>query len=419
MNSRGRILKTLQHQQPDKLPVDFGSSPTTGIHVSLIYKLRQHYGLDKSGTPVKVIEPYQMLGEINDDLKEIIGADVAMLEGKGTFFGFDKENWKEWKLNDVTPVLVPGLFNTEKNENGSVYQYAEGDRSYPPSAKMPVKGFFFDSIIRQKPIIEEKLDFKDNLEEFALLSDGDIDFLKEEVQKLYNNNEYAVMGMVASSGFGDIAFVPGPMLKDPRGIRDIEEWYVSTFTRKDYIKKVFAGQLEIALENYRKVNEAIGKVIDVVYVSGTDFGTQNSSFISKDLYRDLYKPFHKKVNEWIHGNTNWHTFMHCCGSIYELIPDFIDAGFDILNPVQISAANMDPLKLKSEYGKDITFWGGGVDSQKTFPFGTPAQVKEEVKRLIDVFSHDGGFVFNSIHNIQSSVPVENVIAMIDVVQEYR
>ena len=176
---------------------------------------------------------------------------------------------------------------------------------------------------------------------------------------------------------------------------------------------------EIALENYRKVNEAIGKVIDVVYVSGTDVGTQNSSFISKDLYRDLYKPFHKKVNEWIHGNTNWHTFMHCCGSIYELIPDFIDAGVDILNPVQISAANMDPLKLKSEYGKDITFWGGGVDSQKTFPFGTPAQVKEEVKRLIDVFSHDGGFVFNSIHNIQSSVPVENVIAMIDVVQEYR
>jgi len=228
-----------------------------------------------------------------------------------------------------------------------------------------------------------------------------------------------VLGMVASSSFGDIAFVPGPMLKKPRGIRDIEEWYISTITRKDYIKNVFAGQLETALENYKRINESIGKMIDVVFVSGTDFGTQNGPFISLELYRDLYKPYHKKVNDWIHDNTNWHTFIHCCGSIYELIPEFIDAGFDVLNPVQISAANMNPKKLKSEYGKDITFWGGGIDSQKTLPFGTPAQVKEEVKRLIDIFFSKGGFVFNSIHNIQSNVPVENVIAMIDAIQEYR
>ena len=150
MNSRERIRSVLAHKQPDKLPVDFGSSQATGIHVHIVYKLRQYYGLDKPGTPVKVIEPYQMLGEIADDLKDVMGVDVAILEGRGTFFGYNKKDWKEWKLKDDTPILVPNLFNTEENEDGSVYQYAEGDKSYLPSAKMPSRGFFFDCIERQK-----------------------------------------------------------------------------------------------------------------------------------------------------------------------------------------------------------------------------------------------------------------------------
>ena len=165
ITSRERIKCTLAHRQPNKLPVDLGSSHTTGIHITNVYRLRQYYNLDKPGTPVKVIEPYQMLGEIADDLKDAMGVDVAILEGKGTFFGYSKKDWKEWKLNDGTPVLVPGLFNTEENEDGSVYQYAKGDKSYPPSAKMPAKGFFFDSIERQKKIIEEELNPEDNLEE--------------------------------------------------------------------------------------------------------------------------------------------------------------------------------------------------------------------------------------------------------------
>lgn len=419
MNPRERIRSTLAHKQPDILPVDFGSSPTTGIHISVIYKLRQHYGLDKPDTPIKAIEPFQMLGEVADDLKEIIGIDVALFEGKGTFFGFGKENWKEWKLNDGTPVLVPELFNTERNEDGSLYQYAKGDKSFSPSAKMPVKGFFFDSIIRQKKIEEDKLNPKDNLEEFSLFSDEDLDYLKIEAEKLYNNTQYAIMGIIGSSGFGDIAFVPGSMLENPKGIRDIEEWYISTFTRKDYVKKVFEGQLEIALENYRRVNNVAGDMIDIVYVSGTDFGMQQGLFISKETYRELYKPFHKKVNDWIHKNTKWKCFIHTCGAISELIPDLIEAGFDILNPVQISAKGMDPVKLKKEFGKEITFWGGGVDTQKILPLETPEEVREQIKKNIEIFSHGGGFVFNTVHNIQANVPIENILAMIEVIQGYR
>jgi hypothetical protein len=419
MNSRKRIKTALAHKKTDKLPVDFGSSPTTGIHVSVVYKLRQHFGLDKPGTPVKVIEPYQMLGEVADDLKDAMGVDVALLQGKGTFFGYNMENWKEWKLNDGTPVLVPGLFNTEKNSDGSLYQYAEGDKSYPPSAKMPARGFFFDSIERQKDIIEDKLDPKDNLEEYKLISKRDLDYLKDRAEDIYNNTEYAVMGLFYSSGFGDIALVPGPMLKDPKGIRGIEEWYVSTHTRKDYVKKVFSGQFDIAIENYKRIYKVIGNTVDAVYISGTDFGMQQGLFISLDDYRELFKPLHKKVNSWVHENTEWKTFVHSCGSVYKLIPDFIDAGFDIINPVQISAKDMDPVRLKEEFGKDIVFWGGGVDTQKTLPFGTPKQVREEVKRLIDIFADGGGFVFNTVHDVQANVPFENIIAMLDVIQEYR
>jgi hypothetical protein len=419
VDSKKRILETINHREPDKLAIDFGSTPVTGMHVKIVYELRQYYGLDKPETPVKVIEPYQMLGEIGNDLKDILGTDVVGLEGKGTFFGYQKENWKEWKLFDGTPVLVPGLFNTEINKDGSLFQYAKGDKSYPPSAKMPKGGYFIDSLKRQKIINDDQMDPNDNLEEFNILSDDNIEYFNKELIRINPENYHATTGMIASSSFGDIAFVPGPMLKDPKGIRDIEEWYISTQTRKKYIKDVFSGQLEIALENYRKVNEAIGSLIDVVFVTGTDFGTQQGLFSSIDTYRELFKPFHKRINNWIHENTNWKTFIHTCGAVYKLIPDLVEAGFDILNPVQINALEMNPKKLKSEFGRHITFWGGGIDTQETLAFGTPEDVKKQIVKLIEIFFPGGGFVFNTVHNIQANVPIKNIIAMIEVLQEYR
>lgn len=419
MDSRERIKITTSNKQPDKLPVDFGSSSTTGMHVSIVYKLRQYYALDKPGTPVKVIEPYQMLGIVEDDLKNIIGVDVAGLETNVTFFGFSKDKWKEWKLDDGTPVLVPVLFNTEKNEEGGIYQYPEGDRNYPPSGKMPAKGFFFDSIVRQKTINEENLNPEENVEEFSILTDEELNYLQRTALNLRKNKNYAIIASVVNTSFGEIGSITGPQLREPKGIRDIEEWYISLFNRKSYIKEVFSRQAEISLKSYRKLKKTMADMIDIVFVTGTDFGMQQGLLISLDTYRELFKPFHWKINNWIHNNTSWKTFIHTDGSIFELIPDFIEAEFDIINPVQISAKGMDPYKLKKEYGKYITFWGGGVDTQKTLPFGTTKDVEANIRKMIEIFYPGGGFVFNTIHNIQPNVPLKNIITMFDIINDYR
>ena len=160
-------------------------------------------------------------------------------------------------------------------------------------------------------------------------------------------------------------------------------------------------------------------VVGGVFMSGTDFGTQVSTFCSVETYRRLWMPYYKRVNDWIHKNTNWKTFKHCCGSIRSLIPSLIESGFDILNPVQISAEGMDAKRLKSEFGKDIVFWGGGIDTQHTLPFGTPEEVYHEVLQNIEIFADGGGYVFNPVHNVQSNVPLENILAMFKALNEVR
>jgi uroporphyrinogen-III decarboxylase len=186
------------------------------------------------------------------------------------------------------------------------------------------------------------------------------------------------------------------------------------------VRRVFDVQCEFALSNIERLARAVGDRVQVVFVSGTDFGHQHGQFLSVQSYRDLYKPYHKAVNDKIHELTSWKTFIHSCGAVYPLIPEFIDAGFDVLNPVQCSADEMDPKRLKREFGDDVVFWGGGVDTQKTLPFGTPDDVYREVRQRIDIFFEDRtGFVFNAIHNIQSNVPVENILAMFRAVDDAR
>jgi len=399
--------------------MDFGATPVTGMAASVVYRLRQALKLDPPGTPVKVVEPYQMLGEVAQDLRDALGIDAAGVSGRKTLFGFENTDWKPWTLFDGTPVLVPGKFNTEPEENGDILMYPEGDRSAPPSGRMPKGGYYFDAIIRQEPIVEENLRVEDNLEEFGPLEDADLAHFKDQVAELRRRGDPALVGSLVSAGFGDIALVPAPWLKHPKGIRDVQEWYISTVTRREYVREVFARQCDIAIENLARAHEALGESIDVLYVTGTAFGTQRGPFISPDTYRDLYKPFHKRINDWVHEHTGWHTFIHSCGGVEPLIEDFIEAGFDILNPVQCSAEGMDPEHLKRTYGARITFWGGGVDTQKTLPFGTPEQVSEEVRRRVEIFAEGGGFVFNTVHNVQANSPIENVIAMFEAFAECR
>jgi hypothetical protein len=417
MTSRERVRAALEHRQPDRVPVDFGSTMVTGISVSVVSGVRKALGLDDSSGRVKVSEPYQMLGEIDSDLRERLHIDCAGLFGTQNMFGFKNTDWKPWTTFDGTDVLVPGQFNTEPDESGDIPMYAGGDTSFPPSAKMPKGGFYFDTIERQKPVDEDALDPADNLEEFGRLTDSDLTHLERESLRLNETTDSAVVFSMPGTAFGDIAFVPGPGLKEPKGIRGVEEWYVSTVARREYVREVFNRQCEIGIENLALVKEAVGDRIDVVFATGTDFGTQRGPFISPDAYRDLYQPFHKKINAWIHEHTDWKVFIHSCGGIRPLIGDIIDAGFDVLNPVQCSAEGMTPQALKDDFGDKLVFWGGGVDTQQTLPFGTPDEVYAEVSERIRIFNKDGGFVFNSIHNVQAGTPVENFRAMLRAIED--
>jgi len=416
MSPRERVLTALNHRAPDRVPADFGGTAITGIHVSCVAALRDYYGLDRH--PVKVVDPGQMLGEVEEDLKQVLNVDVEGVFRRGTRWGIPAENWKPWRMYDGLEVLVPGEFNVTLDENGDTLIYPQGDLSAPPSGRMPKDGYFFDNIVRQDPIDEERLDPADNLEEFGPVSEAELGHL-ESATRAARATGRAVISNFGGTSFGDIALVPGPALKHPKGIRDITEWYVSTRSRRDYIHKVFAGQCEIALENLARIADRTGDNVDVVVVCGTDFGTQSSSFCSVATFRELWLPYYRRVNGWIHEHTRWRAFKHSCGAVEKFIESFIEAGFDILNPVQCSAAGMEPERLKSKYGGRIVFWGGGVDTQGVLPFGTPAEVREQVLRRCEVFARNGGFVFTTVHNIQARTPVENIVAMVDALNQFN
>ncbi len=417
MTSKERFDLTVNHKQPDKLVVDFGSTSVTGIHVSTVEKLRRFYGLkDKL---VRVTDPYQMLGEVDAELMEVMGVDAVSAKGRKNGFGFyNHEPFMEYLTPWGQTVLVPEGFRTTTDKKGDILMHPEGDTSVPPSGRMPRSSYFFDAIIRQKPIVEENLDPKDNLEEFGFISDVDLEYWKVTTEKARATGKAVVAGL-GGTALGDIAHIPGIKLKEPKGIRDISEWYMSILMRPDYIKAIFDRQSEIAVENYRRLYQVIGDNVDAVFICGTDFGTQDSTFCAPEQFDNLWLPYYRRINDWVHSNTNWKTFKHSCGAVEPFMSHFIEAGFDIINPVQINAAGMDPAHLKKAYGKDLVFWGGGIDTQKTLPYATPAKVREEVLRLCDIFAKDGGFVFNTVHNIQANVPVENIVTMVDAINEFN
>jgi hypothetical protein len=385
------------------------------MHVSAVAALRDYYGLEKR--PVKVHEPYQMLGLVEDDLAEAMGLDVTGVFPRKTMFGFPNTRWREWDFRGL-PVLVSEEFQVDLEPDGAFLIYPEGDRSVKPSGRMPVGSAFFDTIIRQPPVDEENLRVEENLEEFGPISEEDLDHFTAGVEEA-NKTGRAVLATFGGTAFGDIALVPGPFMKDPKGIRDVAEWYVSTASRRAYVHKIFEYQCEQGIRNLERIHARIGNSVDAVFLCGTDFGTQSSSFCSVKTFRDLWFPYYEAVNGWVHRNTTWKTFKHSCGSVERFFESLIESGFDIINPVQCSAAGMEPRKLKEKYGDRLVFWGGGVDTQKTLPFGTPAQVRAEVLERLEIFAPGGGFVFNAIHNVQSATPVENIVAMLDAVKEFN
>ena len=395
--------------------MDFGSTGVTGMHASCVAALRGYFGLEKR--PVKIHEPYQMLGLLEDDLQSALGIDVEGVFPRKTMFGFANRDWKPWRMPGGLDVLVSEDFRVTLDSNGDILIYPEGDMSVAPSGRMPRDGYFFDSIVRQPPL-DDTLNPDDNLEEFAPISDADVQYFREEVERAAATGR-AVMANFGGTAFGDIALVPAPFLKHPKGIRDVAEWYMATSNRQEYIHRIFDRQCEIAIGNLARIHRAVGDAVDAVFICGTDLGTQTSSFCSAKTFRELYFPYYRRLLDWIHGHSRWHCFKHSCGSVARFIPSFIEAGFDILNPVQCSAAGMDAAELKARFGDRLTFWGGGVDTQQTLPFGSPEEVRRQVLERCEIFAAGGGFVFNTIHNVQAGTPVANLIAMFDAIAEFN
>jgi hypothetical protein len=416
MTGREKINTTLAHKEPDKMAIDFGGTNDSAMHVSCIAALRDYYGLEKK--PVEVIDVFTMAGVIDDDLAEILGSDAAPAYPIGSVYGFPRNETKEWVNLQGQTILVPKSYNPQPDGKGGYYVYPQGDLSCEPSGHMPAKSFYFDPVLRQQPFEEEDLDPSFNVEEWTILDDENLRYIKSQVDAAHKKGKAVVLA-APGMGLGDAADIPGCALKKPKGIRTYTDWYMSPILRPEYVRAVFEKQTEIALENLKRINDMMGNKIDVVFTCATDLSHQHGLFISPKIFDDLYMPFYKEANNWIHKHTNWKILKHNCGAIEPLIPRLIESGFDALNPVQCSADGMEPRHLKNEYGKDITFWGAGVNTQQTLPFGTQEEVREEVLERCEIFSKDGGFVFNTIHIVQANTPTENLVAMIDAIKEFN
>lgn len=422
MTSRERVIAALNHQPTDRCPIDLGSSGQTGMNASTMYRFRKALGLEER--PIKLIEPLQMLGEVDEDLRRAVHGDIVGLWNRGNMMGFSQDEWKPYTMYDGTPCLIGSGFEYDLNENGDTLVYSCGDRNANYAFMMPKGGSFFDNVDHfaeefDWDLDEEDLtpveDFKDD---FQVMTDEDARYIEDTCRKLYEETDCAIMGNLGGFGIGDAAFVPGPAVKYPRGIRKVADWMMATAMFPGYVDAVFSYQEEVMLKNLEIYKQAVGDRIQSICISGTDFGTQRGLFMSKDTFRSLYKPHYKVINDWVHNNTNWKTYYHTCGCVNELLDDFVEMGLDCLNPVQFSAmepAGMTPERLKKEYGDKLIFWGGGVDTQRVLPFGTPEEVIAQVKERVEALNKNGGFIFNTIHNVVANVPAENLIAMYETV----
>jgi uroporphyrinogen-III decarboxylase len=415
MNSRERFLATINHREPDRVCLDLGATWVSGIAAPTYAALREALGLPKE--PVKVHEPLQLLGFVDEDVRRALGVDVVGLWGRSTIFGYKNEGWKPWRLQDGTDVLISKQFEYTEEPNGDILVYPKGDRSAKPSGRLPKGGYYFDAIVRQQPLDEDNLDPNDWADSFGEFDDEELAHFEREATRVREETDYGLVMNFGQGGLGDVAFVPGENLIEPKGLRDPNLWYEYLLMEPEYIRGIYELQTRTAIRNMELVHQAVGEKLDVIIISGTDFGGQEGMLVSPELFRTLWKPFYKQMNDWVHENTNWKVFFHTDGAIGDIMDDFVEIGVDIINPVQCSAAGMDAQHVKDTWGGKMVVWGGGVDTQKTLPFGTPEQVYEEVSERIRIFNPGGGFVFNNIHNIQAGTPVENLMAMYKAVKD--
>ncbi len=398
MNSRERVLCALDHRQPDRVPIDCGGTRQSGIAASTYHKVKECLGLD---TPTRVYDVYQMLAEIERPVMERFGADCVGLQRPAVAFGIRNEGWKPWTMFDGTPVEVPGGFNPVPDAKGDLILSPAPSLPLSPSlplARMPKGGFYFDRLDKYPGAAHadpEKLDL-------ALLSQEECDHLHAQAEAFGQNTDFAI---IAAMG-------PPFELFFGLGTGDFPAWMITLATEPEYVNALLTRIVDAWLENLRRFAAAVGDRVQILQFND-DLGTQEAPFLSVRMFRERIFPHYKRGLDWVHCNTRMKVFMHNDGAIASLIPTLIEMGVDILNPVQTTAAGMDPVRLKREFGERIVFWGGACDCQHTLAFGTPEEVAREVRESVRILGASGGYVLAPVHNIQANVPPENVIALFD------
>jgi len=404
MTSRERVLTALDHREPDRVPVDLGGTVMSGIMACALDRYLRHLGI--TGRRVRVYEVFQMLGEVELDLVEKWRIDVLPVEPPALFFELRRQRYKPWRLFDGTEVLVPGDFTVKIAPNGDWLLHTAGDPKRPVEGHMPKGGYYFDMVdlSRMDPAWEPP-----PLEKVRAEADRPTEetlrFMSDRAAYLRRHTDKALI--LIGLGWWGLPLV-GTMLEQ------------LTLLASDpaYVGDLLALRTEIGRENLRRVWEAVGDKVDLVVLDGQDFGTQRGEMFSPHLFVEVFAPQFAAQIRWIHEHTTWKVWQHTCGSIAQILPSLVASKLDAINPVQTSAHGMDPRTLKDAYGKRLTFWGGGVDTQKTLPFGTPEEVRREVRERIRIFGPGGGFVFAAVHNIQARTPPENIAAMLDAVREF-
>jgi uroporphyrinogen decarboxylase len=380
MTPRGRILTALKHKEPDRVPFDLGSTGITGIHKIAYCNLLAYLGME--GKEIQTFDIIQQLAMVNEDLLQRFKVDTRGVLPKDPL---------SWSL---------------KIQEEDKYRYFTDE--YGIKWSMPKEGgLYYD--MTHHPLSVSNLTVK-YIEDYPWPDPQDparIEGLKEEVEQLQKTDCAIVLN---GPGAG--------LFERSLWMRGFERFYIDLVRDPPLAISLLDKLTDFRIELWELLLDEVGDLVQIV-VEADDLATQRSLMISPEMYRRYIKPRHKRVFSFIKEKApHVHIFFHSCGSIYDLIPDLIEVGVDILNPVQVNAAKMDTKQLKREFGDVLCFWGGGIDTQRVLPRGTPDEVRDEVKRRIDDLAPDGGFIFSTVHNIQADVPPENIIAMWEALQEH-
>ena len=397
MTSRERVLKSIRHEEADRLPIDLGGMASTGIMAIAYARLKEYLGIQHGET--RIFDMGQQLAEVEPEILSRFGVDVISLANS---LGEAPEFWKPWKLPNGVDCKIPaGVDLRPDEENGGWLIWENG----MPMHRMSPSSLYFSEAIHPLAGLTtpEELQYVPR----PVISEEELKFLEMRAKALYENTDFAIM-----ANFG------GNILETGNSLRGFSRFMMDLGKGGAFTEDLIGGIVETQLKNLSLFLQAVGNYVQIVQF-GDDLGMQDRLIMSRSMYQKHIFPGHQKLFQYVHHNSECFVFLHSCGSIAPLIPDLIAAGVDILNPVQTSAKNMDPKKLKEEFGKQITFWGGGCDTQHVLPFATPTEVAQHVREQIKIFAPGGGYVFNQIHNIQADIPPENIVAMFNTAREFK